>query len=146
MPLWFATLLGLVQGLTEFIPVSSTAHLRITPALVGRPDAGAAYTAVIQLGTLIAVIAYFAKDIVKMTRDLFVNRTSDEARLALHIVVGTIPIGLAGVLLKPYVKGPLRSLWVVAAALIVVALIMWVVDRNARQTKTLPQITVVSAL
>ena len=61
MQLWFAALLGLVQGLTEFIPVSSTAHLRIAPALFGQPDPGAAYTAVIQLGTLVAVIAYFAQ-------------------------------------------------------------------------------------
>ena len=64
MALWFAALLGLVQGLTEFIPVSSTAHLRIVPALFGQPDPGAAYTAVIQLGTLLAVLAYFAKDLV----------------------------------------------------------------------------------
>src|SRR5262245_14061400 len=130
MTLWFATLLGLVQGLTEFIPVSSTAHLRIVPTLVGRPDAGAAYTAVIQLGTLAAVLVYFA-------RALLVDRRSEEARLALYIVLGTIPIGIAGIALKPYVKGPLRSLWVVAIALIGVALVLWVVDRTARQSRAL---------
>jgi undecaprenyl pyrophosphate phosphatase UppP len=64
--LWFAALMGLVQGLTEFIPVSSTAHLRILPALFGQPEPGAPYTAVIQLGTLLAVLAYFAKDLVHL--------------------------------------------------------------------------------
>ena len=68
MVLWFAAILGVVQGLTEFIPVSSSAHLRLIAALLGQPDAGAAYTAVLQLGTLLAVIAYFARDLWGLTR------------------------------------------------------------------------------
>ena len=70
MALWFAALLGLVQGLTEFLPISSTAHLRITPALLGQPDPGAAFTAVLQLGTLVAVIIYFWRDLWDMLRAL----------------------------------------------------------------------------
>src|SRR5262245_30061576 len=100
MSLWFAALLGVVQGITEFLPISSTAHLRILPALLGRPDAGAAFTAVIQLGSLAAVIAYFARDILDMLRALATDRQSSPARMAAAIVAGTAPIGVAGVLLK----------------------------------------------
>ena len=97
MPLWFAALLGLVQGLSEFLPISSTAHLRLIPALLGRPDPGAAFTAVIQLGTLIAVIVYFARELAKMARAVVVDRAAKEARLAWLIILGTLPIGIAGV-------------------------------------------------
>jgi undecaprenyl-diphosphatase len=131
MPIWFATLLGLVQGLTEFLPISSTAHLRIAPALLHQPDPGAAYTAVLQLGTLLAVVTFFARDLfVVMPRALLRDRRSPEARLAFNLVIGTIPIVAAGLLAKDYVTGPLRSLWVVAAALAGVALLMFWADRR----------------
>lgn len=146
MTLWFAALLGLVQGLTEFLPISSTAHLAIVPALLGQPDAGAAYTAVIQLGTLAAVLVYFARDLGGMTRALVVDRQADEARLALQLVAGTVPIGLAGVLLKEHITGSLRSLWVMAAALAVVGAIMWLVDRRGRQTRDIAGLTLTDAL
>ena len=135
MSLWYAALLGLVQGLTEFLPVSSTAHLRIVPALLGLPDAGAAYTAVIQLGTLLAVILYFRDRIGAMIRALLIERGGPNARLAIQIILGTIPIGLAGVLGKPYIVGPLRSLWVVAGAIIGVGLIMGLADRLGKQSR-----------
>ena len=81
MPLWFAALMGLVQGLTEFLPVSSTAHLRIAPALLGQVDPGSAYTAVLQLGTLVAVVTYFARDLfVVMPLGLLRDRKGPEAR------------------------------------------------------------------
>ena len=89
MALWFAALLGLIQGLTEFIPVSSTAHLRIVPALVGQPDPGAAYTAVIQLGTLMAVLAYFAKDLAHLPSAMFREPGTFEGRLPWLLAVGT---------------------------------------------------------
>ncbi len=146
MELWFAALLGLVQGLTEFLPISSTAHLRITPALLGRPDPGAAFTAVLQLGTLAAVIVYFARDLAAMARGVLADRRGDAARLALHVVLATIPIGIAGVALKRFIVGDARSLWVVAAALAVVALVMWWADRAARQERTLPALRVSDAL
>ncbi len=135
MTLWFAALLGLVQGLTEFLPVSSTAHLRIVPALLGQPDAGAAFTAVIQLGTLAAVIVYFVRELIGMVRALLKDPKSAEARLALYIVLGTIPIGILGILLQHQIKAELRSLWVVAISLVVVGAIMGIVDRRAKQTR-----------
>jgi len=145
--LWFAAFLGLVQGLTEFLPISSTAHLVIAPALLGQPDAGAAFTAVLQLGTLLAVVAYFARDLfINMPRALLFDRKSPDARLAVHIAIGTVPIVLAGVLLQDYVKGPLRSLWVVAGALAGVALIMFWADRRGGGHRTMKELTWVHAL
>jgi undecaprenyl-diphosphatase len=129
MALWFAALLGLIQGLTEFIPVSSTAHLRIVPALVGQPDPGAAYTAVIQLGTLMAVLAYFAKDLAHLPSAMFREPGTFEGRLPWLLAVGTLPIVIAGLLLKKHIEGDLRSLYVIASALIVVGIAMIIIDR-----------------
>jgi len=131
MALWFAALLGLVQGLTEFIPVSSTAHLRVASALAGQPDAGAAYTAVIQLGTLAAVLAFFAKDVVALPVAMVRAPSSADGRLAWQIVVGTVPIVIAGLVLKKHIEGDLRSLYVIASALIAVGILMAVIDRHA---------------
>jgi len=132
MALWFAVLLGLVQGLTEFLPVSSTAHLRIAPALLGQADPGAAFTAVIQLGTLAAVIAYFARDLfVDLPRAILRDRSSPEARLPIYLIVGTLPIVVGGLLFKRVIVGDARSLWVVASALIAVGVVMAIVDRRA---------------
>src|SRR5262245_7348539 len=131
MPLWFAALLGVIQGLTEFIPVSSTAHLRVVPALVGQPDPGAAYTAVLQLGTLVAVLAYFARDIVALVSAMVREPSSADARLAWLIGVGTVPIVIAGVMLKKQIEGDLRSLYVIAGTLITVGVVMAAVDAYA---------------
>jgi len=131
MALWFAALLGLVQGLTEFIPVSSTAHLRIAPAVLGQPDPGAAFTAVLQLGTLAAVLAYFARDLVALVIALVKDPTSPEGRLPLLLAVGTVPIVIVGLLLKKQIETDLRSLYVIAGALIAVGLAMAVIDRYA---------------
>src|SRR6186997_2968874 len=124
MAVWFAALMGLIQGLTEFIPVSSTAHLRIVPSLFNQPDPGAAYTAVIQLGTLIAVLAYFAKDLAALPAAMLREPGSFEGRLPWLLAVGTLPIVVAGLLLKKHIEGDLRSLYVIAAALIVVGIVM----------------------
>jgi len=131
MALWLAALLGLIQGLTEFIPVSSNAHLRIASALLRQGDTGAAYTAVIQLGTLAAVLAYFAKDLVNLAGAMVRQPDSPEGRLPLLLVAGTVPIVIVGLLLKKQVEGDLRSLYVVAGALIVVGILMILVDRHA---------------
>ncbi len=131
MALWFAALLGLVQGLTEFIPVSSTAHLRMVPALIGQPDAGAHYTAVIQLGTLLAVLIYFAKDLIHLPVAMIRAPGTAEGRLPYMLALGTVPIVIAGLALKKYVESDLRSLYVIATALIVVGIIMAVIDRHA---------------
>src|SRR5882762_6783215 len=108
MALWFAALLGLVQGLTEFLPVSSTAHLRIVPALFGQPDPGAAYTAVIQLGTLAAVLAYFARDLIALPVAMIREPSSPDGRLPWLLAAGTVPIVIAGLLLKKQIEGDLR--------------------------------------
>jgi undecaprenyl-diphosphatase len=131
MALWLAALLGIVQGLTEFIPVSSTAHLRVVPALLGYPDPGAAYTAVIQLGTLVAVLAYFARDLVGLPVAFVKEPSSPEGRLPLLLAAGTVPIVIAGLLLKKQIETDLRSLYVIAAALIAIGLAMAVIDRYA---------------
>jgi len=146
MELWFAALLGVVQGLTEFLPISSTAHLRIVPELLGRPDPGAAFTAVIQLGTLLAVVGYFIRELWTMARAALVAPRSREARLLWYLVAGTVPIGLAGVTLKRYITGDLRSLWVVAGALIVVGVLMGWVDRRARGGRTVADLGLRDAL
>jgi undecaprenyl-diphosphatase len=134
MSLLDVLLLGLVQGVTEFLPISSTAHLRIVPALLGEPDPGAALTAVLQLGSLAAVIGFFMRDLVAMVRAALdpARRSSQEARMLLYLVVGTVPIGVAGLAFRHAVEGPLRSLRVIAVALIVVAVLLAIVDRIGR--------------
>lgn len=147
MDLLQAIILGLVQGLTEFLPVSSTAHLRITPELFGWKDPGAAYSAVIQLGTTAAVLLYFRKDIVALTRAFVVQLArrapfaTVESRLAWFVGVGTLPIGVAGLLFKKSIETHLRSLYIVALALIVLALVLWAVERRARHVRTVADMT-----
>lgn len=142
-----AAILGIVQGLTEFLPVSSTAHLRLVPALAGWSDAGAGYTAVLQLGTLVAVIGYFARDLLGMARGGIAalaspaRRQDPEARLLLAIIIGTIPVGLAGLAFRHAIEGVLRSLPVIAGALVVVALGLLAVEHKARQTRTIDLLT-----
>lgn len=130
MPLWFAGLLGLVQGLTEFIPVSSNAHLRLVSTLVGQKDAGAGFTAVLQLGSLVAVIAYFARDLVGMASHL-ARPGSPEGRLAWQIAAATLPIVVLGLVLRDHIKDDTRSLYLICATWIVVGVIMYVVDQRA---------------
>jgi undecaprenyl-diphosphatase len=134
-----AALLGLIQGLTEFLPISSTAHLRMIPAMLGWKDAGAAFTAVLQLGTLAAVIGYFLPDLLRMTRAWLQPKPwqNPEAQTLVHLVVGTIPIGVAGLLFKHSIEGPLRSLWVIATTLVVVGVLMAVVERRVFPTREL---------
>lgn len=136
MELWFAAVLGLVQGLTEFIPVSSTAHLRVVPAMVGQPDPGAAFSAVIQLGTLLAVIIYFARDLfITMPRAMFTRRDTPEGKLPYLIALGTIPIVVAGLSLKDFITGDARSLYVVGTALVVVGALFFVVEHVGRHDR-----------
>ncbi len=134
-----ALVLGIVQGLTEFIPVSSTAHLRIIPALLGWPDPGAAFTAVIQLGTLAAALVYFAQDILRLTsgalRSLWQSeaRHNPDARMAWAIALGNVPIVVLGITLKRFIEGEARALVLIAAMLVIVALLLAVADRLAAQ-------------
>jgi undecaprenyl-diphosphatase len=143
MSLLQAIVLGLVQGLTEFLPISSTAHLRIVPELLGWEDPGAAYSAVIQLGTVAAVLIYFRKDLVTLGgaffRQLWKRQpfATTESRLAWFVLVGTLPIGFAGLAFKKSIETSLRSLYVISASLIVLALVLLVVERRASHQRTL---------
>jgi undecaprenyl-diphosphatase len=128
-----ASLLGLVQGITEFLPISSTAHLRLVPAVLAWPDGGAAFAAVIQLGTLLAVLGFFLRDLARMVAAAArpATRRGPDARMLLYIVIGTLPIGVAGLLAKHAIEGPLRSILVIASALVVVGVVMGIVERTA---------------
>src|SRR2546423_5063389 len=129
-----AIVLGLVQGLTEFIPISSTAHLEIVPVLLGWGDPGAAASAVIQFGTWIAAVLYFFRDIVRLIAGFLrglVNRrplADVDSREAWLVVIGTIPIVILGLLLKKHIESTFRGLWIVTAMVIIVALLMAVAE------------------
>ena len=143
-----AAVLGLVQGITEFLPISSTAHLRLVPALLGWPDGGAAFAAVIQLGTLLAVIGFFLRDLLRMIAAAArpATRKDLDARMLLYIVAGTVPIGVAGLLARHAVEGPLRSILVIASSLIVVGIVMAIVEKTARHERPLESFTLRDAL
>ncbi|KAB2921547.1 MAG: undecaprenyl-diphosphatase UppP [Bacteroidetes bacterium] len=136
-----AAVLGIIQGLTEFLPISSTAHLRIVPALLGWRDPGAAFTAVVQFGTLAAVLLYFSKEIVSIAgavvRGIMAGAPlrDREAQLGWMIAAGTLPIVVAGLALKHHIETSFRSLYVIGASLIVLALVlMWAERRMQRRT------------
>ena len=134
-----AIVLGLVQGLTEFIPISSTGHLKIVPELLGWGDPGAAITAVIQFGTILAVIIYFFKDIVRLTVGFFRGLAArkpfadPDSREAWYVIFATIPIVVVGVLLEDQIEGVFRSTWVVTFQLIFIAILMQVAEAYAKR-------------
>ncbi|WBB51290.1 undecaprenyl-diphosphate phosphatase [Verrucosispora sp. WMMA2044] len=138
-----AIVLGIVQGLTEFLPVSSSGHLRITSAIFFEQDAGASFTAVTQLGTEAAVLLYFAKDIWRIGRTWVVGiwdksvRSSLDYRMGWYVIIGSIPIGFFGFLFKDQIRETARNLWVVATTLIVFAFVLAFAEYWGRQTRTL---------
>ncbi|MCQ9179138.1 undecaprenyl-diphosphate phosphatase [Streptomyces sp. IBSBF 2953] len=140
---WFESLvLGLVQGLTEFLPVSSSAHLRLTAAFSGWKDPGAAFTAITQIGTEAAVLIYFRKDIGRIiaawSRSLFdkTMRKDHDAQMGWLVIVGSIPIGVLGVTLKDQIEGPFRDLRITATMLVVVGVVIGIADRLAARDET----------
>lgn len=147
MALWFAAVLGVVQGLTEFLPISSTAHLRIAPVLLGQPDPGAAFSAVIQLGTLLAVLLYFARDLfVDMPRAMVKDPQSPMGRMPLYLVVGTVPVVVCGLAFKDFITGDARSLYVVAGALATLGVVMLFADRLGKLEREMTSIRMSDAL
>ncbi|MCX5241402.1 undecaprenyl-diphosphate phosphatase [Streptomyces prunicolor] len=135
---WFESLiLGLVQGLTEFLPVSSSAHLRLTAAFSGWEDPGAAFTAITQLGTEAAVLIYFRQDVGRILAAWFRSLTNKEmrrdhdAQMGWLVIVGSIPIGVLGVTLKDQIEGPFRDLRITATMLIVMGVVIGIADRLA---------------
>ncbi|MEU9183647.1 undecaprenyl-diphosphate phosphatase [Streptomyces sp. NPDC048484] len=162
---WFESLiLGLVQGLTEFLPVSSSAHLRLTAAFAGWEDPGAAFTAITQIGTETAVLIYFRKDIARIVSAWFRSLTNKamrhdhDAQMGWLVIIGSIPIGVLGVTLKDQIEGPFRDLRITATTLIVMGIILGVADRlaardeaggkhrAARERKTLQDLSVKDGL
>ncbi|GAA1025752.1 MULTISPECIES: undecaprenyl-diphosphate phosphatase [Amycolatopsis] len=146
---WFeALVLGLVQGLTEFLPISSSAHVRIVAALSGWGDPGAAFTAVTQIGTELAVILYFGPKIGRILRAWFFSlyrpdwRRDPEARLGWLIIVGSLPIVVLGLLLQDEIDKAFRDLRITATTLIVFGLILLFADRTAKQQRTLDHLNV----
>lgn len=141
MTVFESIILGIVQGLTEFLPISSTAHLRVIPALLGWTDPGAAFSAVIQIGTILAVLVYFREDLLRITRGVIrgLQRGKPledrDGRLGFYICVGSIPIVVSGLLFQKLIKNELRSLYVIAFALVAVGLVMAIADRFASKKR-----------
>ncbi|WP_033952545.1 undecaprenyl-diphosphate phosphatase [Streptomyces sp. CNQ431] len=145
---WFESfILGLVQGLTEFLPISSSAHLRLTAAFAGWHDPGAAFTAITQIGTEAAVLIYFRKDIativgawcrsvVALVRRDDSMRGNHDAQLGWLVILGSIPIGVLGVTLKDQIEGPFRDLRLIATTLIMMGLVLGFADRLAARAET----------
>ena len=136
-------MLGIVQGLTEFLPISSTAHLRIVPALAGWEDPGAAFTAVTQLGTMAAVLVYFRHDLWRIARaflaglrDPVARRTLD-ARLGLYIILGTLPIAIFGLVFHDQIETGARSLTLIGCTLIALGLLLLAAERAGTHERDL---------
>lgn len=147
-----AIIYGIVQGLTEFLPISSTAHIRIVPALLGWQDPGAAFTAIIQLGTVAAVLIYFAKDIGLAFSAWWNSLTGkkdydqNEARLAWAVFVGTIPAVILGLAFQHKIETSFRSLNVIAASLILLGIVMLIADKIDTKKRGLETVVVKDGL
>ena len=155
-----AIFLGLVQALTEYLPVSSSAHIRIIGDLMLGSDPGAAFTAIIQIGTELAVILYFRRDIIRILGawfgSLFGKEGKDfKSRMGAHnpdtqmgwfIILGTMPILIAGLLFKHAIEGSLRNLWITVTVLVLFGVLLWVVDARSKQVKTMKVMTWKDAL
>ena len=155
-----AIFLGLVQALTEYLPVSSSAHIRIIGDLMLGSDPVAAFTAIIQIGTELAVILYFRHDIIRILGawfgSLFGKEGKDfKSRMGAHnpdtqmgwfIILGTMPILIAGLLFKHAIEGSLRNLWITVTVLALFGVLLWVVDARSKQVKTMKEMTWKDAL
>ncbi|BDR54698.1 undecaprenyl-diphosphatase [Bombiscardovia apis] len=154
-----AILLGLVQALTEYFPVSSSAHIRIVGALMGQ-DPGAAFTAIIQFGTELAVLLYFRRDIARILTHWFrclagkdgsswqerMGSKDRDAALGWYIIIGTVPIVLAGLLFQKAIETNLRNLWITVVVLILFGLLLDYYDRTGKQNKTIGEMSAKDAL
>ncbi|WP_040422762.1 undecaprenyl-diphosphate phosphatase [Corynebacterium lipophiloflavum] len=143
--------LSVVQGLTEFLPVSSSGHLRIVSELFWGEDAGASFTAVIQLGTELAVLVFFAKEIWQILTGWFVgllnkDKRGFDYRMGWMVIVGTIPVALFGVLLKDLIRENFRNLWITATVLIVFSLVFILAERFGKKTRGYDELTMKDAV
>ncbi|MGD9695951.1 MAG: undecaprenyl-diphosphate phosphatase [Thermoleophilia bacterium] len=145
---WFeAAILGIVQGLTEFLPISSTGHLRIVPAFAGWEDPGALFTAVVQLGTMLAVVIYFWRDLVRIVRAWFLSlrdpamRSDMDARMGWYVILATIPIGVFGLAFHNQIESGARNLYLIGVVLIVLGLILLAAEIVGKRVRTLEEVT-----
>lgn len=142
-----AVILGAIQGATEFLPISSSAHIRVVPALLGWPDPGSTFTANIQLGTIVAVLVYFWKDLGNMSRATVQGlkdksqRENPEFRLALATLVGSIPIIVLGLLLKSKIERDFRALDIVAGGLIGMGILLLIAERVGKKNRSVDNVT-----
>ena len=151
---WFnAILLGIVQGLTEFLPVSSSAHIRLTGlVLMDGQDPGATFTAITQIGTELAVLIYFWPMIVRIVRKWFgqwgpnVEKGDPEVRMGWFVILATIPIAVAGYLFQDLIRGSLRSLWFTAFTLVFFGVLLWIADRLGRTARTMENLRPIDAI
>ena len=147
MSLGQAIILGIVQGLTEFLPISSSGHLRIVPAFLGWEDPGAAFTAVIQLGTMAAVLLYFRRDLVRIAAAWLASlrdparRFELDARLGWYLVLGTVPIVIFGAAFKDQIENGARDLYLIGATLIVLGLVLLLAEKVATRQREVEDLT-----
>jgi undecaprenyl-diphosphatase len=152
MPLFEVILLGIVQGVTEFLPVSSTAHLAIVPRLFGWPDPGLGYDIALHVGTLAAVLIYFFRDWIQVIGQGFgINSGTDpelerNRQLLWLLILGTIPAGLAGLLFQKQAETSLRGPYVIATTMIVIGLFMWFAERAGQKKRDLSHISVIDSI
>lgn len=136
-----AIVLAVLQGLTEFLPISSSAHLILLPVLVGWKDQGLAFDVAVHVGTLIAVVAYYRQQLAQLARAWLAcvagKGTSAEARLAWYIILGTVPVGLVGITLPANIAAFIRSPLVIATATVVFALLLWLAAKQAKEQRTI---------
>lgn len=154
MGIFEAIIMGLVQGLTEFLPISSSAHLRIVGALFG-DDPGAAFTAITQIGTESAVLIYFWKDISRIVCKWFqafapkrsgVTQADSDVRMGWMIIVGSLPIAILGLLGQDFIESQLRNMWITVSMLVIFALILGAADRYGKKEKTLEHLSWLQAI
>ncbi|WP_338442716.1 undecaprenyl-diphosphate phosphatase [Synechococcus elongatus IITB4] len=155
LDLWQAIVLGFVQGATEFLPISSTAHLKVVPVVLGWGDPGVAFTAVIQLGSIVAVLSYFRQDLTYVLRGLVSavrqkDFRSEPAQMGLGILFGTIPILIGGLLIKRFIpdydNSPLRSLGAIAVVSIVMGLLLGASEQLSKHQRDLSQLRLADGL
>jgi len=158
MTLFQAIVLGIVQGLTEFLPISSSAHVQIVsdlmkvPGLADTNSATTAFIATIQLGTEAAVLLYFGKDIIRLVKAFFaglfnkVARATADFKMALYVLIGSIPVGVAGLMFRHFIEETVRNLWVISFTLIFFGLVLLVAERLGSKAKSVDQLTTKSAI
>ncbi len=158
MTLFQAIVLGIVQGLTEFLPISSSAHVQIVselmkvPGLADTNSATTAFIATIQLGTEAAVLLYFGKDIIRLVRAFFAglfnkaSRATADFKMALYVIIGSIPVGVAGLMFRHFIEDTVRNLWVMSFTLIFFGLVLLVADRIGSKAKAVEQLNAKTAI